>query len=220
MARTVYDYGRFAWCYEWIAGAYSLGAIARVKASQVRNLRAGERVLYVGVGAGEDALMASRAGVRLTCLDASPAMLGRLRARLESQSDGSRSIEFVLGDLFEYDPTSRFDVVIANFVLNLYAEPQMLRAMDRLRSWLAPRGQLMIADFTYPNASWSWLASLYYRPVNCAAWMLGLCELHPIHDYARALESRQLELVARERAGLLGVGPPFYESLTARALSD
>jgi len=220
VARSVYDYGAFAWCYESIARAYSLGAIARVKASQVRGLRSSDRVLYVGVGAGEDAILASRTGARLTCLDASPAMLARLQSRLDAEASGGRGVELVLGDLFEYDPGHPFDVVIANFVLNLYAEPQMLRALARLRSWLAPNGRMMIADFARPDASWAWLAALYYRPVNWVAWSLGLCELHPIHDYEAALKGLELDVVEREGMALLGVGPRFYESLTASRHSD
>jgi ubiquinone/menaquinone biosynthesis C-methylase UbiE len=216
VARTVYDYGAFAWCYEAIARFYSLGAIGRVKASQVAAMRPGDRVLYVGVGMGEDAILAARKGVQLSCLDVSPAMLGRLRARLEVEEAEGPGIDFVLADLFEYEPGARFDVVVANFVLNLYAAPEMSRALARMRSWLVPGGRMMVADFSLPARSWAWLAALYYRPLNWIAWLLGLCALHPIHDYRREMEVLGLSLEAREGVRVLPFGPRFFESLTGR----
>ncbi len=216
MARTVYDYSAFAWCYESIASVYSLGAIARVKASQIASLSAGDRVLYVGVGAGEDALLASRVGALLTCIDVSPRMLARLRARLERDEAGMDAVELVLGDLFEFEPGARFDFVIANFVLNLYAEPEMRQALARMRSWLAPGGSLMIADFALPAPAWVWISALYYRPVNWMAWLLGLCELHPIHDYARCLSLLGLEVLTPQRERDAGLWPRFFESVRAR----
>lgn len=218
MERTVYDYGAFSYIYEAIARAYSLGAIPRVKASQIAELRPGARVLYIGVGAGEDALLAVRAGAQVTALDASPRMLARLRERLDGDDGPACSYELVLGDLFEYEPVGRFDVVVANFVLNLYAEPQMRRALSRLRGWLAPGGRVMIADFALPRASWRWLAEIYYRPVNWVAWLLGLCELHPIHDYAAAFPALDLECVSRAGTTPFGIGPKLFESIVARDL--
>ena len=78
MLKTRYSYDRFAWCYESIARVVSLGAIPRVKASQIAALAPAERVLYGGVGAGEDTLLAARgqhrktttaAHLRSVCLD-------------------------------------------------------------------------------------------------------------------------------------------------------
>ena len=124
--RTAYSYGRVAWCYEKIAATWSLGAIARTKATQIGLLSAGDRVLYAGVGAGEDAVLAAERGAKLTCVDVSPLMLRRLARRL-----GQRGLEaeLVATDILAFDPDARYEVVVANFVLNLYREPTVERVL-------------------------------------------------------------------------------------------
>ena len=60
--RSVRSYAAVAWCYDEIATCYSLGGIARAKASQVSHLEPGRRVLYAGVGRGREAVLAARRG--------------------------------------------------------------------------------------------------------------------------------------------------------------
>ena len=63
-----YGYGEVASFYEELADLYSRGRIAASKRSQLVHLAPGDRVLYVGVGRGEDALEAARKGVRVTAV--------------------------------------------------------------------------------------------------------------------------------------------------------
>ena len=61
--RRASRYGAVAWCYDAIAGCYSLGRIQRAKACQVSQLEPGERVLFAGVGRGAEAVLAAQRGV-------------------------------------------------------------------------------------------------------------------------------------------------------------
>jgi len=218
MLRTRYSYDRFAWCYESIARVFSLGAIPRVKASQIAALAPAERVLYVGVGAGEDALLAARRGVDLTCLDLSQPMLALLSTRLDSAGLKAR---LVRDDILDHTTDVSYDVVVANFVLNVFSEDTLVVVMQHLATLLVPGGRLLIADFTPPGRSplRHLLYGAYYFPINWIAWALGLCAMHRIYDYAQYAKVAGLRLVARNpwpiwSQGWGGEGPRLFESLS------
>jgi len=216
MSRTIYSYERVAWCYDWLADRYSLGAISRAKCAHVEGLEAGQRVLYVGVGGGEDAVMALRAGARVTCVDVSPKMLARLGRRLVGEEC---SATLRTESIFDHAPEHPYDVVVANFFLNLYRSEEVVELLGQLRSLLVKRGRLMIADFAPPAGSRTrrMLQGCYYRPVNVAAWATGLGALHPIYDYATYLHHEGFDLIDRRRVPVFGgAGPEFLEALTAR----
>ena len=208
------SYEAMAWGYEEIARLYSLGRIARAKAWQVTRMAPGERVLYLGIGRGEDALLAARLGARVTGVDLSPAMLARLRRRLAREG---LEAELIRGDLFDHGPSRPYDVVAANFVLNVFSEPVMRRALAHAAALVRPGGRLMLADFALPVRGWldRCLCNAHYRPVNWAAWCLGLCSLHPIYDYACHLAGLGFELAERRRFALGSRGPALYETLIA-----
>ncbi len=213
--RRRYHYGAVAWCYEELAAAYSLGSIRRAKISHLCHLAPGDRVLYVGVGRGEDALLAARRGVRVTGIDLSQAMLTRLQGRLAGEGLGAALLRV---DMFEHEARGPgYDAVVANFVLNVFSRPAMQSALAHLVSLVRPGGDVHIADFAAPRAGRLARAAAlaYYRPVNVAAWALSLCALHPIHDYAAELQALGFAIRQREGFCPFGRGPVLYESLTA-----
>jgi ubiquinone/menaquinone biosynthesis C-methylase UbiE len=214
-AGRVRSHSAVAWCYDEIAALYSLGRIARAKASQVRLLEAGECVLYAGVGRGEEALLAARSGVRVTALDASGAMLARFRRALTSKR---AQAELVCGDLFGHAPAQPYDTVVANFFLNVFSPDEMRRALSHLVSLVRPGGRLMIADFAPPRGSAAarLMCRAYYRPVSLAAFACRLAALHPIYDYALEFEKLGLALIRRDEFRLAERTPVFFESLVAR----
>jgi demethylmenaquinone methyltransferase/2-methoxy-6-polyprenyl-1,4-benzoquinol methylase len=213
------SYEVVAWCYDAIAGLYSLDAIRRARAWQLGHMRPGERALYIGIGSGEDALLAAEHGLEVTGLDLSPAMLRRARGRFERHG---RDVALIQGDLFEYIAVERYDVVVANFFLNVFAPDAMLRALTRVASLVRPGGLLALADFAPPGPGVlrRGLSAAYYRPINLAGHCLGLCSLHPIYDYTSHFDALGIELVARQSFGLGRRGPAFYESIAARCRAD
>ncbi len=212
-------YDSVAWCYQELAAAYSLGTIRAVKASQLAELAAGSRVLYAGVGRGEDALLAARRGMVVTGLDYSAAMLGRLRKRLAREALQARLVQ---ADLFEYASDGPgYDAVAANFVLNVFPADRMRKAIAHLATLVRPGGKLLIADFAHAAARLSagaWqraVAYANYRPLNLAGWALGLCALHPLYDYAAELREIRFEMTGRHGFRPFTRGPVLYESLVA-----
>ena len=61
------NYDRAAWFYEKSAKIYSTNQIRASKRYQLQYIEPGQTVLYLGAGAGEDAVMAARHGAKVTC---------------------------------------------------------------------------------------------------------------------------------------------------------
>jgi ubiquinone/menaquinone biosynthesis C-methylase UbiE len=212
-------YDAFAWCYEEIAALYSLGRIQRAKASQVTEFSPGDRVLYAGVGCGEDAVLAARRGVAVTAVDCAEPMLRRLRRRLNREG---LCAELVQADVRAHAVDAPgYDAVTANFMLNIFARESMRELLGHLARLVRPGGKLLIADFAFPSGRSleRWLARAYYRPVNVAAWALRLCALHPLYDYASELNTLGFSVTHSARFQPFGVGPVLYESLVAMRTS-
>lgn len=211
-----FSYESVAWCYQELAAAYSLGTIRAVEASQLIELAAGSRVLYAGVGRGEDALLAARRGIAVTGLDCSAAMLGRLRHSIAREALQARLVQ---ADLFEHASDGPgYDAVTANFVLNVFPVDRMRKLIAHLGRLVRPGGKFLIADFAHPSGSvWQRAAvRAYYRPVNLAAWALGLGALHPLYDYATELRAIGFEMTGRHGFRPFIRGPVLYESLVAK----
>ncbi|HEV3004253.1 MAG TPA: class I SAM-dependent methyltransferase [Pirellulales bacterium] len=177
-------------------------------------MQPGDRVLYAGVGAGEDAVDAARLGARLTCLDLSSAMLTRLEARLNG---AGHAAEVVCGNVFDHRRTGYYDVVCANFLLNCLSEAAMRDMVAHLATLVRPGGKLLIADLALPQGGlFSRCAQrAYSRVANVIFWALGLVPLHPIYDYRRHFANAGLKCADARSFRLLGFGPVAYESLTA-----
>lgn len=179
---------------------YSLGRIRKAKLAHLVEVEPGDRVLYAGVGRGQEAVEAARRGARVTALDRAPAMLRRLERRLASEG---MKADLVEADLFQCQlPRHGYDHVVAHFFLNVFSPEQMRVALSRLAGLVAAEGRLVIADFG-PWARWA-----YYRPVSLAAWLLALAALHPIYDYRLELETLGFRLSRQDAFGA-------FESLSA-----
>ncbi len=209
-----YSYDAVAFLYDELAAAYSLGRIQRSKASQLAAIARGDRVLYAGVGRGSDALLAARFGARVTAIDLSPRMLARFERRLAREG---LTAELIRGDVAAHAPERAYDVVVANYFLNLYEVERAGQMLRRIAGLVRRGGRLMLADFARPAGGWfaRSLTHAYYRPVNVVAWALGFCALHPILDYARLLEPLGFRIRSERRFPVLLGANPAYVSIVA-----
>ena len=216
MQHTGKSYDRLARLYDAAASLYSGGQIHALKASQIGELQPGQRILYAGVGGGEDAVLAAEHDVALTVIDTSPGMLER--AALKFRAAGVEdSIEIVCSDVLEHERPAYYDVVVANFFLNIFTESSMQVVLAHLATMIKPGGKLLIGDFSYPRG-WSTTRAvqrMYYYLSMGTFWLLGGTPLHPIYDYPRYFEAVDLRTLSVKHFRVNALFPASFETITA-----
>ena len=174
------NYDAVASFYETLATIYSFGLIRRAKKVEFKYLKAGQRVLYLGVGSGEEALIAARKGCQVTAIDLSERMIEHLRRRLAKRG---LEAELIAGDALEHRPDQPYDAVCGNYFFNVFNKTDMPLVLDYAKGLVRPGGRLMIADMAPPSGFSAPLAWLYLKLGLGFFWMLRLASNHPIYDY-------------------------------------
>ena len=136
---------------EWYATRGDIeGAVATLAAIAATVAGPGP-VLELGIGSGRLALPLAATGLEVWGVDASPAMVARLRAK-----PGGDRLPVAVGDMAELDLTglrggdqARFSLVFAadNTFFNLTSENAQARCLARVRDVLADDGRLVIEAF-------------------------------------------------------------------------
>ena len=134
---------RFADVYDdWYGDVTDAEACTR----RLRGLAGTGPVLELGVGSGRLALPLAAQGVEVHGIDASAAMLERLRAK-----PGADALRLTLGDMAELDlvepPAFALVFVAFNTFFNLGTRDEQERCLHRVASVLAPDGLFVIEAF-------------------------------------------------------------------------
>lgn len=205
-------YGRLASTYDALANLLSAGKIRAAKRAQLEDIRPGERVFYAGVGGGEDAVMAARAGARVTVLDLSPKMLAQAERRFRREGVLG-DIERITGNVLQHRPAVRYDVVCANFFLNVFSPKVKREVLAHLGTLLRPGGKVLIADFAPAEGSLPLRLArqVYFGLAVLSCRLLAGNALHTLYDYRQDLAAARLQLERTTPCGF------FFCTLTARA---
>lgn len=187
-------YGAYAPVYDTLVGRLGFVERGRRRALEMAQLRAGERVLIVAAGTGLD-LPLLPAGVDVTAIDISPAMLARCAARAAT---GATSVRAAVMDAARlgFAPSS-FDCVLLHLAIAVVPDPAgTMREVGRV---LRPGGRVSVFDkFLSDDAA----ASIARRVAGAAARIVATDlnrQLGPL------LAEGGLTLRAREPAGLGGL---------------
>lgn len=213
------NYDRAAWFYETSAKIYSTNQIRSSKRFQMRYIEPGMRVLYLGAGTGEDAMMAARKGARVTCVDISDGMLDRVRQKMEREN---LNCELICADVFQWRPEEAFDVVAANYFLNVFRRNPMSQMLVRSAGFVRPGGRYLIADVALPQGNWFARAfNLFYLKLAMASfWMIGLVPWHENYDYPAFFSQAGLQFEHVEFFRLAKKGPVLFQSIAAVKLEN
>jgi SAM-dependent methyltransferase len=111
-------------------------------------------VLEYGVGTGRIAIPLARAGIDVTGVDYSQAMLSGLREKLDREEpDVRKRVRIVRGDMRRVRIGRRFPLIVAPFnaILHLYERSDVEQFLQRVRSHLGQKGRFVF-DFSLPRA--------------------------------------------------------------------
>jgi SAM-dependent methyltransferase len=186
---------------------------------------AGDRVLDVGSGLGDVALIAARlVGPAGAVIGVDRDAVGLARARERVAAVGWRNTHFVEADIDAVRFDAPFDAIVGRFVLLFQPDP--LAVMRRLATWLRPGGVMV-----FQEPSWTvWLPLLAHLPLRsaCAAIMhaaLLAAGAHPDMELvlprafaALGLErlNLRLEIPCGSDAGTRGLVHDLFRSLAPR----
>lgn len=204
------NYDRAAWFYESSAAVFSLGQIRAAKRYAVNQLQPGERVIFLGAGTGEDAIMAAERGCQVTCLDISQRMLDRLQHRLTQRG---LKAEIICQNAFEFDRIGHYDACAANFFLNVFRQAEMRQMLKHAASLVRPGGKFLVADVALAqgNPVWQAFNIVYLKTAMVSFWLLGLVPLHRNYDYASLFPSVGLKLDHVQHFRFFPAGPIVYQ---------
>ena len=137
---------RFADVYdEWYGDVTDLEACTAHLARLVATAGGGP-LLELGVGSGRLALPLTARGVEVHGIDASPAMVDRLRAK-----PGGEAVRVTIGDMADLtlDAPPPFAIVLVAFntLFNLADDALQRRCLTRAAALLAPKGRLVVEAF-------------------------------------------------------------------------
>ena len=174
--------------YELSGYVYSLGRIPRCKSTMLKHLKEGDKVMVAGVGHGTEAIEASRLGADVTAVDLSETMLGHFRRRITKENP-PKEIRVIHDDIFNVNEPGQYDMVIANFFLNVFSETRVREVANHLGSLVRPGGYFVVGEFVLPGRglkgliqkiNW-YIAISFYSATTEAVF-------HPVWDYPGLVE--------------------------------
>ena len=130
---------KIASVYDELYPGYDENAIHRLA-----ELSRGERALELGIGTGRFALPLQGMGVEVHGIDASQAMIDRLRAK----PDGER-IPVTVGDFSAVDVVGEFSLVyvVFNTLFGLLTQDDQIRCFENVARHLTPEGVFVVEAF-------------------------------------------------------------------------
>ena len=220
MKHTGKAYDRLSSLYDALSHLYSGGKIRALKAAQSAEMRPGDKILYAGVGTGEEAPLLAHSDVKVTILDASPLMLERAVGRFKAA--GVQGVENICCDVREHSRNAYYDVVVSNFFLNVFSQSTMQEVLGHLAMMTKPGGKVLIGDYSFPHGRWPQRAvqRMYYFVSMFSVWLFGGTTLHPIYDYPRHFQAAKLRAISVRRFRVNAIWPACFETITAEKLSE
>lgn len=167
------NFDRLAPHYDRLEDFLAGDRLQRARTAWLDELRGRARILSVGEGHGKFAA-ACRARfpqARLTCVEASPAMVARAQGRL---GPDAAQVNWHAGDLLAWDGEGPFDAIVTCFFLDCFPPDTLAAVVAALARRAAPDAIWLLVDFTLPAggpARWRaravhWLMYAFFRPLT------------------------------------------------------
>ena len=146
----------------------------------------------------------------------SPKMLEQASTKFRA-AGAQDTIEVICSDVLKHDRVGYYDVIVANFFLNIFSEPTMQSVLAHLVTLLRPGGRIIIGDFSYPRGGLAAkiIQRIYHNLSMFSFWIAGGTTLHPIYDYPQYFEAANLRISSVRRFTVSAFFPASFETITA-----
>ena len=193
--------------YEVTGSLYSFGQIPRCKVSMLEHLKPGSKLLVAGAGHGTEAIEGAKRGINVTTVDISQTMINFMQRKIDRVKPGT-PIEIVNDNILNVKRPGQYDMVMANYFLNVFNPDMMKQILTHIASFVKPGGSLVIGDFVNPKEG-----NALYRGFQKAYWYIAASlyaltadnAVHPIYDYPELLKSLGFELAEIKYFKILGM---------------
>lgn len=181
--------------YDFLAMVYSANQIDHCKTAMHDRIRPDNSVLFAGVGHGIDALAAAERGAKVTVVDLSDTMLKKFNRKMKDR-EFRHPIRQVHQDILNFSELNQYDMVFANFFLNVFPEEKMVEILSHLVELAKRRGFVIVGDFSLPEGGpvRRVFQVIYWRIADLVFWMTAGNALHPVYDYASHMKQLGLKI--------------------------
>jgi demethylmenaquinone methyltransferase/2-methoxy-6-polyprenyl-1,4-benzoquinol methylase len=172
----------------------------------VETVKPGDRILFAGVGHGRDAIRAAELGADVTVVDLSETMLRKF-ADAQQQEAPHLTIHRIHTDIMKIEDFDHYDMVVANFFLNVFDEAMMERVLEHLIRLGKPDARIVVGDFCYPtgNIVARMFKKLYWYMAVFTFWLLANNAFHKIYNYPEHMQRLGLDVTEKKHFTLLNM---------------
>jgi demethylphylloquinol methyltransferase len=203
--------------YDFLSNLYSGKNIHRCKTAMldVETVRPGDRILFAGVGHGRDAIRAAELGADVTVVDLSETMLRKFAEAQEKEAP-HLTIRRIHNDIMKVDECEQYDMVVANFFLNVFDEDMMVRVLEHLIRLGKADARVVVGDFSYPtgNLLSRMFKKLYWYMAVFIFWLFANNAFHKIYNYPEHMQRLGLQVTDKKHFKLLNMN--CYWSILGR----
>jgi ubiquinone/menaquinone biosynthesis C-methylase UbiE len=184
----------------------TLGRWRRVHQDIAGRLEPGSEVLDLGCGTGALAVMLARQGIRVTGVDADPAMLAEARQRLREEGLESQVTLQELGavDLDTAFGAGVFDAIASSLLFSELSADEIAYTLAQCRRSLRSGGRLLVADEVLPDSTLGRVGAFFFRlPFVVLAFVLTQNTTHQVADLGSRIAEAGFNLL-EEKGYLAG----------------
>jgi len=182
--------------YDFLSMIFSAGQIDRCKKGMHDYIEPDNKVVFAGVGQGIDAIAAAERGAQVTIVDLSETMLDIFNKRIQGRYF-VHPIRQVNENIFNFQEYSEFDMVYANFFLNVFTPEAEARLIEHLVRLVKPKGYVSVGDFCIPDGGpvHRFFQNFYWYIADVIFFVMAKNALHPVYDYQQQLRHLGLSIM-------------------------
>lgn len=196
-------------------------ALGRCRLSMLNEIKTGDKILFAGVGPGDDARFAARQGADVTVVELSETMLRLFQTHCIAEGL-DETIRYVSGDIRTFDETGHYNTVVSNFFLNSFDPHMMQKVLAHLITMGQPGAQIIIGDFAPSTCDKPFvkiIKTINWFAANTLFNTMAQVPFHEIYqypDYLRSLGLIVKEIKYQKTYYFKNARVPFFWSIRAQ----